>query len=236
MWRCSNCSESIDSSFEVCWNCGTSSTGEPDQDFRRAEQISEQEVSELPEMELSSLKSMNQRGQSDASNLATRVIIKHCTICAVILTILAWIVSPWPWSSHYHRAESLRRNGFYRLAVSDYTRSIGLQEETNDFDYSSYFKRARLYEDLGEYQLAVDDLTVLLEQTYVYYPGQKVFCLNTRAKNLICLGRYKEAVYDLDLSLVLDPDNYRAKRLLEEAKSKLKHGSKQIQQANIDEI
>ena len=32
-WRCGNCAETVEGDFEVCWNCGTSNTGQPDLDF-----------------------------------------------------------------------------------------------------------------------------------------------------------------------------------------------------------
>jgi len=36
MWRCSKCGESVDDSFDVCWNCGTTKDGMPDPAFRQA--------------------------------------------------------------------------------------------------------------------------------------------------------------------------------------------------------
>ena len=37
MWKCSNCGESIEDDFDVCWNCGTSQSGEKDPNFRHAD-------------------------------------------------------------------------------------------------------------------------------------------------------------------------------------------------------
>ena len=34
MWECKKCHESVEESFEVCWNCGTSRDGIEDPDFR----------------------------------------------------------------------------------------------------------------------------------------------------------------------------------------------------------
>ena len=34
MWDCPKCSERIEDTFEVCWNCGTSNDGHEDPDFR----------------------------------------------------------------------------------------------------------------------------------------------------------------------------------------------------------
>ena len=34
MWECQGCGEKHEDSFEVCWNCGTSRTGEASMDFR----------------------------------------------------------------------------------------------------------------------------------------------------------------------------------------------------------
>lgn len=39
MWRCGKCGETVESSFDVCWNCGTSKDGVEDPAFvRRAMQ------------------------------------------------------------------------------------------------------------------------------------------------------------------------------------------------------
>jgi hypothetical protein len=37
MWQCTKCRESIEGSFDVCWNCGTSKQGVEDPSFRKAE-------------------------------------------------------------------------------------------------------------------------------------------------------------------------------------------------------
>lgn len=35
MWRCSNCSESVEDAFDACWNCGAARDGTVDADFER---------------------------------------------------------------------------------------------------------------------------------------------------------------------------------------------------------
>lgn len=37
MWTCSKCGSVVDSTFEVCWNCGTSQTGVEDPSFITAD-------------------------------------------------------------------------------------------------------------------------------------------------------------------------------------------------------
>jgi hypothetical protein len=37
MWQCTKCRESIEDSFDVCWNCGTSREGVEDPSFQKAE-------------------------------------------------------------------------------------------------------------------------------------------------------------------------------------------------------
>lgn len=37
MWNCPACQSSVEDVFEVCWNCGTSRTGEADPSFVRAD-------------------------------------------------------------------------------------------------------------------------------------------------------------------------------------------------------
>ena len=44
MWQCIKCREQVDDGFDVCWNCGTSSDGTEDSDFRRAEEIRTEEM------------------------------------------------------------------------------------------------------------------------------------------------------------------------------------------------
>jgi hypothetical protein len=39
MWHCTNCRESVEDSFNVCWNCGTSKEGVEDPSFQRAEDV-----------------------------------------------------------------------------------------------------------------------------------------------------------------------------------------------------
>jgi hypothetical protein len=39
MWTCPKCRAKIDDAFEVCWLCGTTSGGEEDPDFARADDI-----------------------------------------------------------------------------------------------------------------------------------------------------------------------------------------------------
>lgn len=47
MWRCAKCGEKLEDNFEVCWNCGTSSGGVEDPEFRKANEISSEELDEL---------------------------------------------------------------------------------------------------------------------------------------------------------------------------------------------
>ena len=35
MWECSNCKESVEDTFDLCWNCGTSRDGTVDPKFER---------------------------------------------------------------------------------------------------------------------------------------------------------------------------------------------------------
>jgi hypothetical protein len=39
MWHCTKCRESVEDSFNVCWNCGTSKEGVEDPSFQRAEDV-----------------------------------------------------------------------------------------------------------------------------------------------------------------------------------------------------
>jgi hypothetical protein len=37
MWKCPKCSEGVEDSYEVCWNCGTAKDGTEDPTFQRAD-------------------------------------------------------------------------------------------------------------------------------------------------------------------------------------------------------
>jgi hypothetical protein len=39
MWTCPKCQSKVDVTFEVCWSCGTSSDGEEDPSFSRADEV-----------------------------------------------------------------------------------------------------------------------------------------------------------------------------------------------------
>ena len=38
MWRCTACTKEVDTQFDRCWNCGANKLGEPDPEFRHADQ------------------------------------------------------------------------------------------------------------------------------------------------------------------------------------------------------
>lgn len=48
MWQCVKCHEKHDDAFEVCWNCGTSSAGVEDPEFRKADEIRAEEINDSP--------------------------------------------------------------------------------------------------------------------------------------------------------------------------------------------
>lgn len=57
MWRCVECDAEVDDNFDLCWNCGTSSDGILDPDFRSVADDNSQtsdETSEETEVEQSS--------------------------------------------------------------------------------------------------------------------------------------------------------------------------------------
>jgi hypothetical protein len=44
MWQCIRCRKKVDNAFDACWNCGTSSEGVADLEFRKAEEIRPEEM------------------------------------------------------------------------------------------------------------------------------------------------------------------------------------------------
>lgn len=47
MWTCPKCRQQVESTFEVCWNCGTAMDGTEDPSFTRAEDETQPEPSRL---------------------------------------------------------------------------------------------------------------------------------------------------------------------------------------------
>ena len=39
MWTCQKCGETVEASFDVCWNCGTSKSGVEDPNFQTADEL-----------------------------------------------------------------------------------------------------------------------------------------------------------------------------------------------------
>jgi hypothetical protein len=48
MWRCGKCGETVESSFDACWNCGTSKDGVEDPAFVRRARERDSVVAEKP--------------------------------------------------------------------------------------------------------------------------------------------------------------------------------------------
>jgi hypothetical protein len=46
MWKCVKCSEKLEDSFDVCWSCGTSKDGVEDPNFRKADDVPPERISE----------------------------------------------------------------------------------------------------------------------------------------------------------------------------------------------
>ena len=46
MWQCVKCGEKLEDSFDVCWSCGTSKDGVEDPDFRKADDVPPEQISE----------------------------------------------------------------------------------------------------------------------------------------------------------------------------------------------
>jgi hypothetical protein len=44
MWECAKCREKLEDGFDVCWNCGTSKEGLEDPDFRKADEVTSEEM------------------------------------------------------------------------------------------------------------------------------------------------------------------------------------------------
>ena len=46
MWQCGKCREKVEDGFDVCWNCGTSKAGVDDPEFRKADEVPPEQLSE----------------------------------------------------------------------------------------------------------------------------------------------------------------------------------------------
>lgn len=49
MWQCTKCREQLQDSFDTCWSCGTSKDGVENPDFRKADDVSLEQIFEADE-------------------------------------------------------------------------------------------------------------------------------------------------------------------------------------------
>lgn len=60
-WQCPTCKTTIDSQFQVCWNCGTSTDGDVNEDF--AKEIDAEDLSDAPEIPRIQCRKCDYRGK-----------------------------------------------------------------------------------------------------------------------------------------------------------------------------
>lgn len=53
MWKCKQCNEEIEDTFDVCWNCGTEKDGTPSKSINEFQRIKKRTAEEISEMEAS---------------------------------------------------------------------------------------------------------------------------------------------------------------------------------------
>ena len=87
MWTCISCSESIEDSFDACWNCGTSRTGEVDLEFRSIAgantQLNTPDNDELAEITLA----------RSVTGVDSNVVAAFCLWLAQVASIMGCIIS-----------------------------------------------------------------------------------------------------------------------------------------------
>jgi hypothetical protein len=93
MWQCVKCRESLGDDFEVCWNCGTSREGVEDARFRKADEISVEELDDpsvantLSEAEqATAIKILPQAGAGNREEPPSRSV--ECLRCGCALKFL----------------------------------------------------------------------------------------------------------------------------------------------------
>ena len=86
MWNCSKCTESNEDNFDACWNCGHSKSGEADQDFQHADDISIKTL-ESPNRSLDAVQQERNRRSKRHWNFR-----RFCLQFARIVSLLSCIV------------------------------------------------------------------------------------------------------------------------------------------------
>jgi tetratricopeptide (TPR) repeat protein len=108
-------------------------------------------------------------------------------------------VSPDDPSSYFYRGEVLFRQGRYREAIGDYTKSLSLKRS-----HYVYFVRADASRLIGDVSQALSDYSQALQIAEYMIPYWMA-----RAKMLGAQGRFEEARGDLDQAVRKQPERYQ---------------------------
>jgi len=119
MWQCSNCRETVDDAFDVCWNCGTGVDGQADPAFAR-----EPNDSSIPDTGPTRDDALPQpRGHVPQANSDPRQQWAACSrwvgrvprlaISLILITPLVW----WEIHALSGRAADLLRDSFFGIAL-----------------------------------------------------------------------------------------------------------------------
>lgn len=246
MWNCSRCEELIDSSLDVCWNCGTSSDGEADPDFKQADQLHRDEI----EIHFSIEPEEVTQSDSESSTndppfeITRRNVFYFFGVSFLISSIIGGIgylgSLPRTADEFYRRGVIRTRAENYQGAIIDLSRAIELRqsEGSQSFLPMMYAARAVAYNNLGNYEKSLSDVSYPIsiggpvtespESWKLVAISSRVprktllGCYLLRANALVSLGQKEKAISDLNIILKSDPKNKNALNLLEIAKGEKK--------------
>ena len=234
MWQCPGCNETIEPSFDTCWNCGTSRDGNRDPDFKSVDDLTPSDTTDLPQVDSELLRSRASRAPPSKIRLGLPTLFGVAAIC-VIFAVAVWYSQPRTCADFCHLGMAHHELGEYPEAVVDLTRAIELIEDEDDQSRLPviYAARAATYNNQGDYANSLRDISQaidlmdsqrdsILGLVVVDTSGNSIFVSEEtlaswhllRANALIGLGEKEKAIPDLNIVLQSDPKNRYALHLL----------------------
>jgi tetratricopeptide (TPR) repeat protein len=234
MWPCPHCNELIESSHDVCWNCGTSQDGKRDRTFQRADDLTPSDTANLSQLDPLSFGHSSSPPPLPRIRFGLRTLLGVVAVCAVLIAALAWYAKPKTSDDYFRRGMTRLDMGKFADAVADLTCAVNLLEKEDHQGHLPlvYAARAAAYNNQCKYANSVRDISKAIDSLAappgfpgllsVGANGQAVFVPQQtitgwrllRANGLIGLGRREQAITDLNAVLQYDPRNKAALHLL----------------------